>query len=186
MLANPVGRVYAEALFGIAKEQGKVDEVGEEIQGFLGLVRDDQEIAVFLEAPVLEPEEKIRILKKALAGAASDTVTDFLCLLIQKRRIDALTVIAQTYRALADEHAKRTRVEVQTAAPLPGELHTEIESMLREALRREIAIEAETEPALLGGAVVAIGDRVYDGSVRTRLHQFRRTLMRSRGYEDQG
>ena len=59
-------------------------------------------------------------------------------------------------------------------------------SVLREGLQREIAIETETEPALLGGAVVAIGDRVYDGSVRTRLHRFRRTLMRSRGYEDQG
>jgi len=186
MLADPVGRVYAEALFGIAKERGQVDETGDELQGILGLVRDEAEIAAFLETPVLEPAEKIRILKKALEGRVSDTVTDFLCLLVEKRRIDALPVIAQAYRAIADEHARRTRVELRTAAPLPGDLHAEIESVLREGLGREIAIETETEAALLGGAVVAIGDRVYDGSVRTRLHRFRRTLMRSRGYEDQG
>ena len=45
MLANPVGRVYAEALFGIAKEQGQVDEIGAELQAFLSLVSDDREIA---------------------------------------------------------------------------------------------------------------------------------------------
>jgi F-type H+-transporting ATPase subunit delta len=186
MLANPLGRVYAEALFGIAKEQGQVDGVGAELQEFLSLVHDDREIAVFLESPVLEPEDKVRILQKALANVASDTVTDFLCLLVRKRRIEALSVIVEAYGGLADEHAKRTRVEVHTAAPLPEGLHDEIESLLRSSLRREIAIQTETRPEILGGAVVSIGDRVYDGSVRNRLTQFRRTLMRSRGYEDQG
>jgi F-type H+-transporting ATPase subunit delta len=183
MLANPLGRVYAEALFGIAKEQGQVDGVGAELQEFLSLVHDDREIAVFLESPVLEPEDKVRILQKALANVASDTVTDFLCLLVRKRRIEALSVIVEAYGGLADEHAKRTRVEVHTAAPLPERLHDEIESLLRSSLRRD---QAEVRPEILGGAVVAIGDRVYDGSVRNRLTQFRRTLMRSRGYEDQG
>jgi len=180
MLANPVGRVYAEALFGLAKEQGRVDGYDEELRGFLAIVKGDRAIAAFLESPVLEPEDKIRILRKALGGAASDTVVDFLCLLVEKRRIDALSVIVEAYGALADEHAHRTRVGVRTATTLAGDLQTEIAAMLREALSREIAIEAETEPALLGGAVVAIGDRVYDGSVRTRLHRFRRNLTRSR------
>ena len=87
MLADPVGRVYAEALFGIAKEEGQVDRIGEELHGVLDLVRSEKDIATFLEAPVLEPEEKIRILKQAFAdGSVSETVTDFLCLLVMHHR----------------------------------------------------------------------------------------------------
>jgi F-type H+-transporting ATPase subunit delta len=179
MLANPVGRVYAEALFGIAKDRARVDEIGEEMRGFLELFRRDHDIRAFLETPVLEPREKVRVLKKTLERAVSDTMIDFLCLLVDKRRIDALPVIEQAYRQLADEHANRTPVEVQTPMPLPADLRAEIETMLRSKLRREIAIAAETEPKLLGGAVVAIGDRVYDGSVRARIQRFRRSLKRS-------
>jgi F-type H+-transporting ATPase subunit delta len=179
MLANPVGRVYAEALFGIAKEAGRVDEIGEEVRELLGLIRRDREIRTFLETPVLEPAEKIRVLRKSLERSVSDLVIDFVCLLVDKRRIDALPVIEAAYRQLADEHAQRTRVEVQTPTPLPGDLQSEIEAMLRSKLGREIAMTAETEPQLIGGAVVAIGDRVYDGSVRTRIQRFRRTLKRS-------
>ena len=179
MLANPVGRVYAEALFGITLQRGRVDEVGDELREVLQLFRRDRDIRAFLETPVLEPAEKVRVLKKALDRAVSDTVIDFLCLLVDKRRIDALPVIEEAYQALADRHAKRTRVEVQTPTPLPADLRDEIEKMLRSKLGREIALAAETEPSLLGGAVVAIGDRVYDGSVRARLQRFRRTLKRS-------
>jgi F-type H+-transporting ATPase subunit delta len=179
MLANPVGRVYAEALFGITREKGRVDEIGDELREILQLFRRDRGIRTFLETPVLEPAEKIHVLEKALERAVSDTVIDFVCLLVDKRRIDALPVIEEAYRSLADEHAKRTRVEVQTPTTLPGDLRAEIETMLRSKLGREIAIAAETEPKLLGGAVVAIGDRVYDGSLRARLQRFRRTLKRS-------
>ena len=66
------------------------------------------------------------------------------------------------------------------------ELREEIETSLREGLGRQVILTPEVEEDMLGGAVVAIGDRVYDGSLATRLGQFRRQIMRSGGYEDQG
>ena len=186
MLANPVARVYAEALFGISEGAGTTEETLGELEGFVALVNEAPDVAEFLASPVLEPAAKVAHLKKALTGKVSDIVADFICLLTEKRRSQALPAIAQAFRSMADEKAGRTRVSVQSATGLPDSLRAEIESLLRTGLDREIVLEEEVEPALMGGAVITIGDKVYDGSVRNRLRQFRRKITRSRGYEDQG
>ena len=87
---------------------------------------------------------------------------------------------------VADEHAGRSRISVRTATPLPNSLRKEIDDVLRSALERTILVEAEIDPTLTGGAVVSIGDKVYDGSIRGRLNQFRKQIMRSAGYENKG
>jgi F-type H+-transporting ATPase subunit delta len=186
MLASPLARVYSEALFGIAKERGVVDEIGQELQAFLELVSASPDVERFLDTPVLEPSVKVTHLRTALEGRASDVVTDFLCLVVEKRRAGALRSIVEAYHDQADELAGRARVSVRTAAPLPDGLRRELEEVLRSSLDKEIVLEPEVEPALLGGAVVGIGDRLYDGSVRNRISQFRKQIMRSGGYEAQG
>lgn len=186
LLASPVARVYAEALFGIAQDAGTVDEIGGELRSFLDLARSTPEIERFLSTPVIEPAVKVEHLRRALAGRASDVIADFLCLLVEKRRTGALASIVEAYQALADEHAGRARVSVRTATPLSEGLRREITEALRAQLAKQVVIDEEVEPAILGGAVVAIGDRVYDGSIRNRINAFRRQIMRSGGYEAQG
>lgn len=186
MLASPVARVYAEALFGIAKDRGEVDATGQELQDFLALVRDNRDIATFLSTPLLEPAVKVGHLRKALDGRCSEMVCDFLCFLVGKRRADALGMIVAAYRDMADRHASRTRVKVRTATPLSEPARAELESVLRKSLSKEVVIDHVLEPEMLGGAIVGIGDKVYDGSVRNRLNQFRKQIMRSGGYEAQG
>ena len=102
MLASPIARVYAEALFAIAEESGQVEELGRELQGFLTLVRDSDEIEEFLSSPVIDPAVKVEHLKKALEGNASGTVADFLCLLTEKRRTQALPSIVGAYQNMAE------------------------------------------------------------------------------------
>ena len=186
MSANPVARVYAEAVFAIAREGAVVDDWAQELQGFLALVRREPEINLFLMSPVLDPAEKTEHLRRALEGNLSDSVADFLCLLVAKRRFALLPDVVDAYRAMADEHAGRARVSVRSATALAEPLSAEIASALKSALGKDIVLEAEVEPRIMGGAIVSIGDRVYDGSIRGRLRAFRQQIMRSAGYEDQG
>ncbi len=186
MSVNPVARVYAEALFAIAKERSLVDDMGQELEEFLAMIREDREIELFLSSPVLDPTEKVERLKTALSGRMNETVADFLCLLVEKRRIGVLPSVVEAFRSMADEHAGRTRVSVRTASALPDALRSEIGAALKQALEREIVIESDLDPEIMGGAVVSIGDKVYDGSIRGRLKAFRQQIMRSGGYEDQG
>lgn len=186
LLASPVARVYSEALFAIAREKGTVTETSGELEAFLKLVRENRDVEVFLTTPVLEPAVKVAKLRQALEGRASESVADFLCLLVEKHRMHALEAIVAAFRDQADAYANRARIAVRTALPLSEAMHREIEDALRSALAKEVVVDAEVEPALLGGAVVAVGDKVYDGSIRKRLSAFRKQIMRSGGYEAQG
>jgi len=179
MLTHPVARVYAEALFGLARDRSVAEDVARELEEFRALVQGDARIEQFLVTPAIEPSEKVAHLKAALSGRVSDLVTDFLCLLVEKRRFTAFGLIVDAVRALADEHAGRVRVSVLSAAPLSDPLRQELASALKDMLDRRIEIEAETEPQLMGGAVVRIGDKVWDGSLRARLNGFRKQLVRS-------
>ncbi|GJM43716.1 MAG: ATP synthase subunit delta [Gemmatimonadota bacterium] len=179
MLASPVARVYAEALFGIAREKSTVDDVAQELEEFRALIDGQPEIAEFLNTPVIEPAVKVAQLKKALAGRATDLVSDFLCLLVQKRRFAAFGMVTEAFRAMADDHAGRMRVSVRSATALSDSLRQELADALGKRLDRTIEIEAETDPELMGGAVVAVGDKVWDGSLKSRLTRFRKQLVRS-------
>jgi len=181
MLADPVARPYAEALFGIARDRSIVDEVGSELADFRALVERERDIAGFLASPVIEPAVKVRHLKDALAGRASDIVADTLCLIVEKGRFDGLGNIVDVYLSMADEHAGRVRVSLTTAVPMPAPLQDDLAAALREGLRQSVELEAEVDPAVMGGAVVTIGDKVYDGSIRSRLSRFRQQISRRAG-----
>jgi F-type H+-transporting ATPase subunit delta len=186
LLFNPVARVYAEALFAIATDKSQVEEIGAELHDFLELTRAEPNIARFMDSPVIDATEKVRALRDALSGRASDTTCDFLCLLVEKGRAASLPSITEAYQAMADEREGRARVTVTTATPLAAPLVEEITKMLTAKLNKKIAIDQTVEPKVLGGAVIAIGDKVYDGSIRNRLSQFRKQIMRSGGYANQG
>ncbi len=178
-LADPLGRVYAEALFSIARDREVVDEVGAEIAALLELSRAHPEIGAFLETPVVEPAAKVKALSAALEGRVSKLVADFACLIVEKRRFGAFAQVVDAYGSMADEHAGRMRASVKSAAPLAAALREEIASLLGSRLGRRVELDAEVDGALVGGAVVTVDDRVYDGSLRTRLARFRTQLIRS-------
>jgi F-type H+-transporting ATPase subunit delta len=186
MLLDPVARPYSEALFGLARDRGVVDEVGTQLAEFRDAVRQDELVEAFFSSPVIEPEEKIERLREALGGRAQDMVVDFLCLVTEKGRFGALEDIVDGYLALADEHAGRVRVSLRTAVAIQEGLRREMAEALRAGLQRTVELEAEIDPAMLGGAVVTIGDKVYDGSLRSRLSRFRQQIARRAGNEDQG
>lgn len=178
-LADPVGRVYAEALFGLAKAQGVVDDVSAELAEFRKLALGHPEIDEFLETPIVDPEAKVKVLRKAIEGRVSDLVMDFLCLVVEKRRFGAFPGIVDAYQGMADEHAGRMRATLRTAAPASPALKDEIAAVLSKGRGDRVLLDAEVDPTLLGGAVVTVDDRVYDGSLRSRLLRFRQQLIRS-------
>jgi F-type H+-transporting ATPase subunit delta len=82
MLASPVARVYAEALFDLARGRSVVEDTALELEQFRSLVHGEPGIERFLVSPVIEPAAKVAHLKTALSGRMSDLVTDFLCLVV--------------------------------------------------------------------------------------------------------
>lgn len=180
----PVARTYAEALLAIATDRGQVQAIGTELASIAALVAAEEDVRHFLATPTLEASVQKQALTQALGGRVQRVLVDFLCLLVDKGRIDTLGAIAAAYGELADLAAGRLRVQVASAAPLSAANVQQLADLIRERLQCECLLETAVQPTLLGGLVVSIGDTILDGSLRGRLQRLRNALMRSSGYEN--
>src|SRR5262249_37871036 len=117
----------------------------------------------------------------ALRGRLDDALVNFLCLLVDKNRIGALASIADAYRDLADAAAGRVRVRALTAAALPDDLRERLVATVTTTLKQECVLETEVQADLLGGLVLEVGDKIYDGSVRRALRRIQSEMTRSSG-----
>jgi F-type H+-transporting ATPase subunit delta len=103
---------------------------------------------------------------------------NFLRLLVDKRRMNLLPQILSELRRMVEELEGIERVEVISAAPLPGTQRDFLKSVLERQTGKRIELEEKLDPAVLGGMVVKVGSTVYDGSVRTQLSQMRENLQK--------
>lgn len=176
-----IARVYAESLLEVAARDGQADDAGAELDA---LVRDvlgkDPQAAAFFASPSVTRRTRGPVLEAALATAASPLVRKFVGVLNQNNRLDLLGHVAAAYRALLDKRAGRVLVKVRSAVPLSDDQRQELTRTLAESLRKEPTLDIRTDPELLGGMVVQVGDKVYDSSVRARLAALR-TQLTARG-----
>jgi F-type H+-transporting ATPase subunit delta len=180
-----VARVYAEALLRAAEPAGQTDEILEELES---LVEDvfaaNSESEAFFGAAIGR-DRKAAVIQSAFGSRASELLVNFLLVLNDHERLGELRSIAAAYRELRDQRAGRVRVLVRSALPLPNDQQERLKQQLRESLRQEPILETETDPELLGGMVVRVGDWLYDRSVRNELESIRNQIIARSSYEIQ-
>lgn len=172
-----VAKRYARALIQIGQEDGNCEGYGEQLRAFRDLMDASPELRAVMANPIYERQGK-----KALLGALSQklglspVVSNFLLLLVDKRRIGFFPEIVTCYERLADEVAGRVRARVVSAVPLDKATVVEIKKQLESMTRMEVLIELQQDPELIGGVVTQIGDKLYDGSVRAQLMSIKENL----------
>ena len=174
-----IARNYAEALLQAAEAKGKVavETFGRLMDGLAGAIRADSTIAIVLESPRVAKPVKGRLLAEALSGVAPAELVRFLLAVVRRGRQGLLGQIAREYQALVDLKENRVHAGV-TLATAPDDILTRrIVERLTEVLGKEVRAHVKADPGILGGVVVRIGDRVYDGSLRRRLATLRRRMM---------
>jgi F-type H+-transporting ATPase subunit delta len=174
-----LARRYARALLDIGREEGEVRRVLSEVERFASLFEETPALRDVLEASHVNRRDKQAVLEAAVAGVGLLPVTtNFLRLLVDKRRMDILPPILAELRRMVEELEGIERVEVLSAAPLPGAQRELLKSVLSKRTGKRIELEERLEPAVLGGMVVKVGSTVYDGSVRTQLSRMRENLQK--------
>jgi F-type H+-transporting ATPase subunit delta len=175
-----IAQVYAEALMAAARKAGQVDSIGEELTALVdGVIGEKPQIEAFLTSGAIGRKARGPILDSALTTGTSELVRNFVGVLNLNNRLGLLRPIAATYRQLRDEASGVVRVRVASAVPLSDAQQARLKNTLSAALGSDPVIDLRTDPDLLGGLVVHVGDRVYDTSVRTRLETLRTHLMAS-------
>ncbi|HND52161.1 MAG TPA: ATP synthase F1 subunit delta, partial [Pirellulaceae bacterium] len=117
--------------------------------------------------------DKEQMLEKVLRGKVVGQLLDFLKVVSRHGRMDCLRAINEAAHRLNDERRGRVLVTVVTASPIDDQLLSQINSQLSAALGKQAILQTRVNPELLGGLEVRIGDKVYDGSLRTRLEKMR-------------
>jgi F-type H+-transporting ATPase subunit delta len=169
---DELARVYARSLFQAALEQGKLDELREQLSQFADALDENRQLAVFFFSPYFSSAEKQEALAGLLDGA-QEIFLNFLGLLIENHRMPVIFRIRAEYDRLWDEHNKTLPVQITSAIALDEETTQSLGQAIGERTGRKIALVAEVDPDILGGIVVRIGNSILDASIRNRLEQLR-------------
>ena len=169
MKSVTIARNYAEALFAAG------DRFNEVLDAVAGAIEADERIKTVLESP--SKAAKGKILERALKGEAPVEFVRFLQAVVRRGRQGLLPEIAQEYQVLLDEKLNRVHAGVTLAAEPDGRTQEQLVERLTKALGREVRAYFRSDPRILGGVVVRVGDRIFDGSVRRRLTALQRKMM---------
>jgi F-type H+-transporting ATPase subunit delta len=172
-----IAKNYAEALLAAAGPLGQVDAFGRLMDAVAGAVSADPRIAAVLASPRVAKAVKGRLLADALEDTAPVEFIRFLQAVTRRGRQALLNDISQQYQALVDVQQNRVHAGVTLAAAPDETLTRRIVERLTAVLGKEVRAHMKADPGILGGVVVRIGDRVYDGSLRRRLTTLRRRML---------
>ncbi|MFI5206430.1 MAG: ATP synthase F1 subunit delta [Gemmatimonadales bacterium] len=181
-MKNPVvARNYASALLALAREADTVERFGDLLDAMAGAVAATPAVKAVLMSPRVRKDAKQQVLAKALKGVAPETFVRFLQAIVRRGRQGMLSDISAAYGELADQHFNRVHASVTTAREVDKKLAREIGERLERAVGKTVLPHFHVDPEVVGGVVVRVGDRVFDGSLRRRLQTLRRAMLTSRG-----
>jgi F-type H+-transporting ATPase subunit delta len=173
-----LARVYSEALFGAARQQGKIDLVREQLGALCDALERHQELRVFFFSPLFSTRERKEGLERLLSGA-DEAFVNFLKILIDNHRMPVIFRVRRQYDALWREEHKLLPVEVTSAVELDDEIARDIQQRVEEQTGRTVELTRRVDENILGGLVVRVSNMILDASVRNQLERLRRAVARA-------
>ena len=173
-----IARVYAEALFEVATEKGKLDEIHDQLGEVADAIAENRDLQVFLFSPYFSSGEKREGIGRAITGAEPE-LTNFLELLAEKHRMPAIFRIRQRFDEMWAREKRRLAVRLTTAVELPSNLVEQLGKEIEEQTGQTIELEADVDQNILGGLVLQVGNMVLDASVRNKLERLRKEVAKA-------
>lgn len=171
-----VGALYAKALLGAAG--GKTDEIVSQLEAVVKECLDRYPaLEQALGSPNIVQEEKEAMLDRIFGGKVDTMLLNFIKVLCRRGRAGSLRSVQITASTLRDEELGRLHVRVTSAMPLSDDQRNSIKAQIKSAFGKDAVLQELTDASLLGGVILRIGDKVYDGSVLGKLQQMRQTVL---------
>lgn len=168
---------YANALADIVLEQGAAEPAQKQLSEFRAAYAESAELRNFLASPAVTRESKHEVIEKIAARmGVSKILRNFLFVIVDKRRAILLPEIVETFEHVLRQRQGVAEAQVTSAMELNETQKKTLMRTLEGLTGKKIQVKYSLEPGLLGGAVVRIGDTIYDGSLRNQLNQLRARL----------
>jgi ATP synthase F1 delta subunit len=173
-----IAEVYSRALFEAAKDNDVVDRIHEELGQIDDALREDDELRLFFFSPYFTSEEKKEAVQRVVEGA-DERLINFLELLAERHRMPVLPRIRRQFDSMWAEENQLLTVSVTSAVDLDESLVEEIGRRIQDQTDRRVELSSKVDPDVLGGLVVRVGNMVLDASVRNRLEQLRKQVLKA-------
>jgi F-type H+-transporting ATPase subunit delta len=164
---------YAEAMFGVARAEGNLAEVEDELFRFARALEGSDELRSALTDPHLPASRRQQIVEDLLGGRASGVTIALVSMAVGTGRARDLPGIIDTLVKKSAEASSKAVAEVRSAIELDDDQRRKLADALERATGKKVEVKVVIDPSVLGGIVTTIGDTVIDGSVRTRLEQLK-------------
>ncbi|MCR5153829.1 MAG: F0F1 ATP synthase subunit delta [Lachnospiraceae bacterium] len=176
-MAKVIAKVYGDALFDLAFEENKVDEISSQIDVISQSLKDEPDLKKLLTHPMIAKEEKQAIIENIFKGRADDDIVGFFREIAEKERFKNIEDIISYFQDRVREYKKIGVAYVSSAVTLSEKQKKQIEQKLvNQTPYDSFIMNYSVDPSLIGGLVVRIGDRVADSSVKTKIYNMTRNL----------
>ena len=170
-----IARVYGDALFDVATESGKLDEIHEQLGEFADALADNREMQIFLFSPYFSSAEKRDGIARVISDGDEELV-NFLELLAEKHRMPALFRIRAHFDEKWAEEKRRLEVRLTSAVPLDESVVKRVGEEIERRTDRKVDLESDVDEDILGGLVLRVGNMVLDASLRAKLERLRKEV----------
>lgn len=179
MIGSSITRRYAEALISIGVEEKTCDKFESELIRISDTLNDHPELKKIVYGSIYPGKDRKAILMEVTdrLGVSKD-VNNFISLLVDKNRIEFFPHILKAYEEILDRIVGRVRAKVVVAKPISDDGLTKLKETFEKVTGKEVIIEMEEDPSLIGGIITKVGNFVFDGSVRTQLEKIKRSIVR--------
>jgi F-type H+-transporting ATPase subunit delta len=169
--ASLAGR-YASALFDLARDQRQIESVGKSLDAINQALLDSKDFSELVASPLVSRDAAGKAFAALAPQLSLDPITtNFVGVLARNGRKKELRSVIRAFRRLAAEHRGETTADVVTARPLNDDQLAALKQQLRARAGRDVAIDAQVDPTILGGIVVKLGSQQIDASIRTKLNR---------------
>jgi ATP synthase F1 delta subunit len=168
-------RVYAEALFEVGRDKGRLDPLQQQLGEFTDAMDRNRDLQVFFFSPYLSSAEKQEGIAKAISGAEPELI-NFLELLVDKHRMTEIFRIRRQFDELWKHENRRIDVTVTSAVELDPAVVTQIGQEVERQTGEKVDLSSRVDADVLGGLVLQVGNMVLDASIRSRLEKLRKSV----------
>ena len=172
-----IGRVYAEALIELAREQGVVDSLADEVEHLLPLVSEGGELNRLLTNPAIGDSERSKIVERVFKGKVSDLLYKMMCVLSDKGRLGSLSQVAAGYLLAVSDARGHIDVQAFIASELDSDAAKKVADQIGQALGKTVTLTQKVDPSLIGGLKIKVGDQLIDASVASQLRSMKNKMI---------
>ncbi len=168
---------YATALFELARDEKSIDAVKADLEKFEAMLADSTDLKRLVRSPVFSAGEQSRALAAVLDKAGiSGVAAKFLKVLTANRRLFAVTDVIRAFRALVARFKGEATADVTVAEKLSDKNLDALKTALKSVTGKDVALNVNVDPSIIGGLVVKLGSRMVDSSLRTKLNSIKHAM----------